>query len=268
MKRSTGIGIADVQAVYGGPEGRLWELVMGQQVHIGGFRASMELADRAAIRPGATGVDLCCCTGAGMRFLVRFRSVAHMQGVDCTPAVIEVGIGRCAAEGLGDKISFTQADARETGLAAASFDFVWGEDAWCYVDEKDRLIAEVVRLVKPGGVVAFTDWIEGPSGLTEDEAGRFLRFMKFPSIETLSGYSRLLSDRGCEVELAQDTGQFARHVDLYIDMLDLQLTSDALRLVGFDAVVMERLAGEMTFMQRLAHDGKIAQGRFVARRRA
>lgn len=32
-----GIGLADVQAVYDGAEGDLWELVMGEQIHIGGL---------------------------------------------------------------------------------------------------------------------------------------------------------------------------------------------------------------------------------------
>ena len=81
--------LRDVQAVYSGPEGNLWELVMGQQVHIGGLRSSMELAEKAGIGPGMTGVDLCCCSGAGMRFLVRFRNVARMHGVDATAAVVE-----------------------------------------------------------------------------------------------------------------------------------------------------------------------------------
>jgi hypothetical protein len=29
-----------VRAVYSGAEGELWELLMGQQIHIGGFKAS------------------------------------------------------------------------------------------------------------------------------------------------------------------------------------------------------------------------------------
>ena len=33
-----------------------------------------------------------------------------------------------------------------------------------------------------GGVVAFTDWMEGPTPMTADEARRYLTFMKFPSM--------------------------------------------------------------------------------------
>lgn len=41
--------------------------------------SSHDLANRGGIQPGMVGVDLCCCTGAGMRFLVRFRNVAHAR---------------------------------------------------------------------------------------------------------------------------------------------------------------------------------------------
>ena len=266
MKSLAGIGLGDVQAVYGGPEGELWELVMGHQIHIGGFQASMDLAEKAGVGAGMTGVDLCCCNGAGMRFLVRFRGVDQMHGVDATEAVLDQCRLRCEAEGLSDRIDVTLADVCDTGLPDASADFVWGEDAWCYVVDKDRLIAEAARLVKPGGTIAFTDWIEGAAGLSDEEADRFLRFMKFPSLQNLDGYVGLLTDNGCEVTVARDTGRFATYVDLYLNMLNMQLTYDALRIVGFDTELMDALGAEMNFMRDLAHAGKIAQGQFVARK--
>ena len=60
--------------------------------------------------------------------------------------------------------TFVLADVCASGLPAATADFVWGEDAWCYVVDKPRLVAEAARLVKPGGTIAFTDWVEGPAG--------------------------------------------------------------------------------------------------------
>jgi ubiquinone/menaquinone biosynthesis C-methylase UbiE len=268
MKAITDVGLKDVTAVYSGAEGDLWELLMGHQIHIGGFKSSMDLAERAGIGAGLHGVDLCCCNGAGMRFLVRFRKVASMRGVDATEKVVESGRHRCQAEGLSSQISFTLANVCATGLPSASADFVWGEDAWCYVVDKTQLIAEAVRLLKPGGVVAFTDWIEGPAGLTQEEANRFLTFMKFPNIQDLKGYSELLSANGCQVLQAADTGRFAPYVDLYLDMLNKQLTYDALKIIGFDLGLMQAVGGEMVFMQQLAHAGKIAQGIFIARKKA
>jgi SAM-dependent methyltransferase len=261
------IGLKEVQAVYSGPEGELWELIMGEQIHIGGFVSSMDLAEKAGIGSGMEGVDLCCCNGAGMRFLVRFRDVARMQGVDATQKVVEQGRSRCEQEGLSDKVKFTVADVCDSGLKDASADFVWGEDAWCYVVDKEKLIFEAARIVKPGGVIAFTDWIEGKAGLTEAEAERFLTFMKFPNVQDLEGYGDLLAANACEVITAEDTGRFGPYVDLYLNMLNMQLTYDALKLIGFDSELMQSMGAEMTFMQELAHAGKIAQGLFIARKR-
>jgi ubiquinone/menaquinone biosynthesis C-methylase UbiE len=266
MKTNQAIKLADVQAVYSGPEGALWELIMGEQIHIGGFASSMDLADKAGIAPGMTGVDLCCCNGAGMRFLVRFKGVAAMQGVDVTGKVVAQGTQRCADEGLAEKISFTLADGCDTGLAESSVDFVWAEDAWCYVADKPSLINEAVRLVRPGGTIAFTDWLEGPAGLSDTEAKRFLTFMKFPNIQDLQGYKDLLKAQGCEILRAENTGRFPEYVDLYLNMLHKQLTYDALKIIGFDMALMQTMAQEMAFMQELAHAGKIAQGLFIAKK--
>src|SRR5271157_3836984 len=198
MKNLADVGLPEVQSVYSGPEGQLWELIMGQQIHVGGFRSSMDLAERSGIGAGMSGVDLCCCTGAGMRFLVRFRNVARMQGVDATETVVERGQQRCKEEGLADRISFTLADVCQTGLPGASVDFVWGEDAWCYVVDKKRLIAEAARLVKSGGTIAFTDWVNGRTPMAEGELARYHKFMKFPNTLDIDGYVSLLKDNGCQ----------------------------------------------------------------------
>jgi len=267
MKVIDKVSFKDVLDVYSGPEGDLWELVMGEQIHVGGFASSMALAEKAGIGAGTSGVDLCCCNGAGMRFLVRFRNVKQMTGVDFTEKVIERARQRCKEEGMCDRLQFKLTDVMDTGLPAGKADFVWGEDAWCYVEDKARLIAEAARLVKPGGLIAFTDWIETSKGMSDAEAERFLRFMKFPNIESLSGYACLLEKNGCMVTCAEDTGQFAPHVDLYLDMLNKQLTYDALKIIGFDMDLMQAMGGEMVFMRKLAHEGKIAQGRFLARKK-
>lgn len=266
MKSTQGIDLKNVQQVYDGVEGDLWELIMGEQIHIGGLKSSMDLAERAGIGPGMSGIDLCACSGAGMRFLVKLRNVDKMLGVDATSAVIERGLCRCAEMGLSNRIEFILADVCSSALPDAGVDFIWGEDAWCYVVDKPRLISEAARLVKAGGCIAFTDWVEGPVHMTDTEAERLLTFMKFPNIQDIDGYSTLLQNAGCEVLVAENTDRFAKHVDLYLSMLDMQLSYDALKIINFDMDLLKAIAGEMLFMQSLAHEGKIIQGIFVARK--
>jgi hypothetical protein len=94
-----------------------------------------------------------------------------------------------------------------------------------------------------------------------------MRFMKFASLEDLDGYRRLLEGNGCKVLEAEDTGRFVRYIELYRDISQMQLTYDALRILNFDLGRVAAVAGEFDFFGELAQAGKIAQGRFIARRR-
>lgn len=262
----TKVTLKDVQSVYDGPEGVLWELIMGEQIHAGGYKSSMELAKRAGLRKGMSGIDLCSALGAGCRFLAHNFGVT-MTGLDATPTMLRKARLRAKKEGFAEKIVFRKGDVTDIPFAPGSFDFVWGEDAWCYVVDKPKLISESARVVKKGGIIAFTDWIEGPKGLPKADAERFNTFMKFPNVESLSGYSELLKKSGCSIIEASDlTEEFAGLIDLYLQMLDRQLTFDALKIIGNNTELFQAMAGEMVNMSQLAHSGKIGRGRFIARK--
>ena len=124
-----------------------------------------------------------------------------------------------------------------------------------------------MRVVKPGGTIAFTDWISGTVPMSAEESARFLRFMSFPNVQDVEGYRGLLQRAGCTVLTAEDTGRFAPYADLYLEMVDKQLTYDALRILGFNADAFGAIGAEMQFLRDQAHAGKIAQGRFIACRR-
>jgi ubiquinone/menaquinone biosynthesis C-methylase UbiE len=209
MHHLDSIALCQIQAVYDGAEGDLWELIMGQQIHVGGMASSQDLAARAGIAADSRGVDLCCCNGAAMRHLLRFNQAAHMPGVDATDTMIERAKARNQPEGFATRTTLVLAKATATGLDEACGDFVWGEDAWCYVADKAALITEAARLIPSGGTIAFTDWVAGPAGLPENDARRFMSFMKFPSLATIDDYRDLLAANGCEVTTAEDTGRYA-----------------------------------------------------------
>jgi SAM-dependent methyltransferase len=265
LRQATNFSTAAVEQVYSGPEGRLWSLLMGEQVHIGGFGSSVELADFAGVGPGDQGIDLCCYLGAGMRFLIRYRGVSQMTGVDMTPAAVDEGARISPLEGLSDCVSFKLADVCSTGISDAAADFVWGEDAWCYVQDKQALICEAVRIVRPGGTIAFTDWVATSKVMSDDEYQRFCAFMKFPNLATAAQYGDYLKNAGCAVLVTHDTGRFAPYVQLYIEMLG-QLKYDALKILGYDLQLFSAVRDEMEFALALAREGKLAQAMIVARR--
>src|ERR1700722_9804620 len=128
MKSIDGIGLRDGTSVYGGAPGVLFPLLFGQHLHIGGLKASIDLAERAGIGAGTSGIDLCCGNGAGMRGLVRFRDVASMVGIDASERNVERGRQRCQDERFDGRIRLLLADASDSGLPDAAADFIWGED--------------------------------------------------------------------------------------------------------------------------------------------
>jgi len=266
MKSIQSIEPNDVAAVYGGPQGELYRLLMGQQLHVGGMNATLDLAERADIRKGQKGVDLCCGNGGSMRVLVRFRGVCSMTGIDLAPRNVERGTELCRQEGLSDQIEFVVGDACATPLPSGSADFVWGEDAWCYVPGKAKLIAEAVRLVRPGGTIAFSDWVEGPVELSAEEAERALTLMSFPNVLDVGGYTEILSANGCEVLAAEDTGRLTGFFDLALDMAERQFTYDMLATMQFRTDVLKLVTDNFRLLGDVARQRKLIQARFIARR--
>jgi ubiquinone/menaquinone biosynthesis C-methylase UbiE len=257
------VSLKDVNAVYSGPEGVLWELLMGEQIHVGGFASSMALAQQAGIKEGQKVLDLCSALGAGLRFLVKYCKVQG-YGLDGTPHMVEEVKRRAKRDGLDGAIEFRLGDVTHIPWPNETFDVVWGEDAWCYVVDKDQEIAEAARVLQPGGTIAFTDWVEGPQGLSDPDAERINTFMKFPYMESQQGYEALLQKHGFEVKVSDDlTPEFAEYIQFYIDMLTKQLTFDALRILNWDMHLLQSMGGEMGFMLTKARSGHFGRTRIV-----
>ncbi len=90
--------------------------------------------------------------------------------------------------------------------------------------------------------------------------------MTFANIEDIEGYRRLLSQNGCEVKAAEDTGRLAPYMDLYLNMIEMQLTYDVLAKLAFYKELLEALTDTFRFLRDLSRAGKFVQARFIARR--
>ena len=132
--------------------------------------------------------------------------------------------------------------------------------------DKQLIIDQAARIVKPGGKVMFTDWIEG-EGLSDPEAQRFLSLMTFPAIPTVQEYKQMLEKANFVVEIAENSGRFSPAMDSYLHMLKLQAVYDAKKLLSWDDEAYEKLISDFEFMAKLAREGKIIQGMFVGHKR-
>jgi SAM-dependent methyltransferase len=103
---------------------------------------------------GAAVVDLACGTGSAA--LAAAAAGARVTGVDITPDLIAIAKGN--AEAAGVAIDWVTGDAAETGLPAAAFDALVSNMGIIFV-ESTRQVAEMARLLKPGGAVGFSAWV-------------------------------------------------------------------------------------------------------------
>lgn len=258
----------DVRDAYDGLEGRLYELMMGELLHLGGLASSLELVERAGIARGSQGVDLCCGNGASMRMLVQLVGVASMTGVELSRKQVERTTSRTQQAGLEDRIRVLHGDACATGLPDGEADFVWSEDAWCYVPDKARLVEEAIRITRPGGAIAVTDWTLGDTPLADPERESFFAALKFPGLWDAATYRDALVDGGCEIVEVCDTGRFARSFELYGEMFEQQLGWDVLQLAGGNRAFLDAITGQLAFIRDLGRAGKLEQTRIIARRAA
>ena len=259
------MGIENVNEVYDGAGGILWEMLMGEEIHVGGEKETAVLAEKAGITSDSYVLDVCSALGGPARHLAANYG-CRVTGLDATTRMVEQAIQRTAEAGLADRIEYKLGNALDMPFRADTFDVVWGQDAWCYITDKERLIQECARVVKPGGVVAFTDWLEtGP--MTDEEWEALHAFMVFPYMETLDGYAALAEDAGLTVMEQEDLSEdFAAHVPLYLDMVVTQFKQAILDNYGqemYDGVV-----DGLTLWRNAANADQVGRGRIIARKPA
>lgn len=102
-------------------------------------------------------VDLAC--GTGNAALAAAAAGARVTAVDVTPELVTIGAQK--AKDAGQSITWVTADAADTGLPGGSFDAVVSNMGIIFV-EPAKQVAEIARLLKPGGVLGFSSWIRDP----------------------------------------------------------------------------------------------------------
>lgn len=129
--------------------------------------SSARLVEAAGIVAGERVVDVGC--GTGNTSFAAARAGAQVTGVDLTPNMLRQARVRAADEGF--RVEFLEGDAQALPLPDDAFDVALSTFGCMFAPDHARTAAELARVVRPGGRIAFTGWspVDGP--------GAFLRLV-------------------------------------------------------------------------------------------
>jgi len=257
------VNIGNVCDVYDGPGGILWEMLMGEQIHVGGEEETDILAEKAGINAETHVLDVCSALGGPARYMAK-KFGCRITGLDATERMHTEANARTKEAGLDDKIEYKLGNALDMPFRENSFDVVLGQDAWCYITDKKRLIEECARVLKPGGVLAFTDWLEIGS-IPKEEWEALHTFMVFPYMETLEGYAKLIENTGLTLEKKEDLSpDFAKHIQMYLDEVQNKYRDAIVENYGQE--MFNEVERGITLWRDASAAGKVGRGRLVARK--
>jgi sarcosine/dimethylglycine N-methyltransferase len=182
--------------------------------------------------------------------------------VDITTEMIAEAKKRTKGNPVKDKIEYRFGSALDLPAHAKSFDVVWGQDSWCYVRDKKRLIDETARVLKSGGTLAFTDWIWGPVQAPSKEADFLMTFMVFPNMQTVDGYANLIRAAGLKLKEQEDlSADFALNMDQY--WVTLKKNKGDI-IAGFGNDLYNEAEKGIIAWKKAAHEKKVGRGLWIA----
>jgi ubiquinone/menaquinone biosynthesis C-methylase UbiE len=115
---------------------------------------STALLDRVGLRPGQAAIDLGCGPRGILDLLAeRVSPGGRVVGLDADPSHVAMAREFTAQLGL-PSLRILAGEARHTGLATGAFNLVHARTLLITVPEPGEVLAEMVRLAKPGGWVA------------------------------------------------------------------------------------------------------------------
>ena len=116
--------------------------------------AAARLVKFANARAGQNVLDVAC--GTGVVAITAARIGAHVFGIDLTPELLKRAHENARIAKV--EIDFREGDVEALPFDDARFDVVLSQFGHMFAPRADVAIAEMLRVLKPGGTIAFATW--------------------------------------------------------------------------------------------------------------
>ncbi|MBI1393996.1 MAG: methyltransferase domain-containing protein [Alphaproteobacteria bacterium] len=237
----------------------------GEDIHVGlyGGDPGMSIKDAsrktvaamarrpARLSPGAKVLDIGAGYGGAARALAR-EFGAHVTCLNLSTVENERNRRLTSAAGLSDLISVVDGSFDAIPEPDASFDVVWSQDAILHAPDRRAVLAEVARVIRPGGDFIFTDPMQTDDLADAERLRPIYDRIHLPDLASVGFYRRELSALGFEeVDVAIMTEELGAHYARVRD--DLAMRRDELNKAVSDAFVDRMIAGLKHWVDGAAH---------------
>jgi SAM-dependent methyltransferase len=117
-------------------------------------REAEKFVGRIGLEPGSMVLDVAC--GTGNTSIPAARAGGTVIGIDIATNLLEQARNRAAAEKLD--IRFEEGDAEQLPYGDQAFDVVLTMFGAMFAPRPERVAAELLRVCRPGGVIAMANW--------------------------------------------------------------------------------------------------------------
>jgi sarcosine/dimethylglycine N-methyltransferase len=131
--------------------------------HTAGRVATARIAELLAPAAGETVLDAGSGLGGPARYLAETFG-CRVIGVDLTPDFVEIANLLNKRLDMEDGVEFRVGDITQLDLPDASVDHAWTQHVAMNIADRDRLYAEIRRVLRTGGRFAVFDVIDGGAG--------------------------------------------------------------------------------------------------------
>lgn len=108
----------------------------------------------AGVQPGQRVLDV--GSGTGVVAITAARLGAKVTGSDLTPELLEQARHNAGIANV--EMEWREADVEKLPFADAQYDFVLSQFGHMFAPRPDVAIAEMLRVLRPGGTIAFSTW--------------------------------------------------------------------------------------------------------------
>jgi len=196
----------------------------GEDLHIGIYdttndirEASAETVDRMAgmlerLDADAKVLDIGAGYGGSARRIAK-KFGASVRCLNISEIQNDTNRHKSSRQGLADKVSVVHGVFEDIPEPDGSFDVVWSQDAILHSDARPQVLAEVFRVLKPGGEFIFTDPMQAddcPEGVLQPVYDR----LSLTSLGSFRFYREAALSQGFQVlDQVELTAHLRKHYD-------------------------------------------------------